>query len=323
MGNANTSECDGNIDAAEREVKVDTSESAGNVNTAEREVNAGAAEREVNADTAEREVNVDTSESAEKVNTAELEVNSEVNANTPKCTGNANNAKRASNANPSESEADRAFYDMCSAYQHMNRLQKSNPQLSTYPNLEGLVPPMWLRIVGFTQKELSGIEKRTYRMACHYFALGHYVDMFNANAAKLKELGELEKRLNGRSKFDHIGPLCEYLPALPSLHMKPRTPEKRAVDEANLETGAKCSIHHPSTHCFLVHKAFLGKNGKCDLENIGVPCTGCEDGQEERPGAGRSTRPGQERKGKKAPPLSGLLPVDAIDRNNRLRACME
>jgi hypothetical protein len=194
MGNANTSECDHNIDTSEREVNVDTSESGGNVNSAE---------REVNADTAEREANVDTSASADNVNTAELEVN-------------ADTAKRASNANALESEADRAFRDMCSAYQHMNRLQKSNPKLSTYPNLEGLVPPMWLRIVGFTQKELSGIEKRTYRMACHYFALGHYVDMFNANAAKLKELGELEKRLNGRSKFDHIGPLCEYLPALPS-----------------------------------------------------------------------------------------------------------
>jgi hypothetical protein len=263
MGNANTSECDGNIDTSERDVSVDTSQSAGNVNTAE------------------REVNVDTSESAGNINTAEREVNADTakhsgNANTAKRSSNANTAKRASNAKSSESEADRAFHDMCSAYQHMNRLQKSNPQLSRYTNLEDLEPPLWLRIVGFTQKRLSSIEMRTYRMACHYFALGHYVDMFNANAAKLKELGELEKRLNGRSKFNHIGPLCEYLPALPSLHMKPRTPEKRAVDEANLETGAKCSIHHPSTHCFLVHKAFLDKNGKCDLENIGVPCTGCE-----------------------------------------------
>lgn len=192
MGNANTSECDGNIDTSEHEVNVDTSE---------REVKVDTSEREVNVDTSERNVNDHTSESAG-------------NAHTSESGGNVNPSENAGNANASESEADRAFDDLCLAYQHMDRLRKSNPQLSTYPNLEGLFPPMWLRVVGFAQKELSGVEKRTYRMACHYFALGHYVDMFNKSAAKLKELGELEKRLNGRSKFPHIGPLCEHLPTL-------------------------------------------------------------------------------------------------------------
>jgi hypothetical protein len=226
-------------------------------NTSERDDSAAAPETNANDTTSISTSNTNTSESAANANVTEREVT--VKAKAPAATA-------------PESEADKVFHRLNWAHKHLDRAYKSkNPATSTYSyafmtRVHGKLPPTWMAVLGFTVHHMSHFELELFGIACHYFNLGAFIDEFNKCAAKLKALGELEKRVNGRKYIEHIGPLCEYISRLDCSNETILT----------RRTGAKCSIHHPSGHCILTHKCFLGDGGKCELPTLDIECPECK-----------------------------------------------